>query len=395
MRPHVVGLVIGREIAARARTRTFLITTLVLVIGALAAVVIPAAIGGGDDDDVRVAVAAMPADLPAALERAGVEFGRPVEVSRVAPDAARAAVDGDDADLALVGDGPRVQVIVREDLEDTLRALVMRAVADAGVRDALARAGLTGSQVAEALAPPQIVVAAIDPDPVDDDARWVAVVTAIALVLALAFSGALVSSGVAEEKTTRISEVLLAAVRPGELLLGKVLGVGMLALGQMAAVIVPAAVAVVAVGALEVPDAAPLAIGAGLMWFVLGFALYSSAFGALGALVARQEEVAMAVAPLTYLLWGGYFLVVFGIGEVSAGWFRAISFIPPFAPFAMPARMVVGDAQAWEVVASAAVTLLCAAGVIWLGGRMYRAGLTGTGTRISAWSAARRAATGS
>ena len=394
MRREVVSLVVGRELRVRARTKTFLISTAVLVLVALAAVIAPTFFDDDSDDPLNVAVAGMPATLPAALERAGTEYGRPVRVSEASSQDAPGIVDSGDADVALIAEDDGARVVVREELADGDRGIVMRALADSRVRSALAAAGVSEAEAAEALEPVRITVAAIDPDPVDEEAQWVAVITAIALVLALVFAGTVVATGVAEEKTTRISEVLLAAVRPGELLLGKVLGVGLLALGQMVAVIVPAAVAVVAVGAIEVPDAAPVAIGAGVMWFILGFALYSAAFGALGALVSRQEEVPMAVAPLSYLLWGGYFVVAFGMGAVESTWFRALSFVPPFAPFAMPARMLAGDAAPWEVVVSAVLTLVTAGVVIWLGGRMYRAGLVGTGARIPLWSATVRAVRG-
>lgn len=389
-----VWLVAQREIRERTRSRVFRITSLVLLIGALAGVIIPSIVGGDDGPQtVRVGIATELGELPAAFERVGAESGSPVAVTRMSAGDVERNVSEGDVDIAVVGTGTpgTVRVVVREDLSAERRALVTAATADARVRSALTAAGVTVPQIESALAPTRLQVTATDPNEVGDDERWIGVVTAVALVLALVFAGTVVASGVAEEKATRISEVLLAAMSSGQLLLGKIIGVGVLILSQLLVVVVPAFIAAWVVGGVDIPSAAPVAVWAALLWFVLGYGLYSAAFGALGALVARQQEVGMAIAPLSYLLWGGYFVVIFGINEVDALWFRVLSLVPLLSPMLMPIRMVTDTVTPAEVAVAVVLTLVFAAGLIWLGARVYRAGLTATGTRMHLGAALARA----
>lgn len=388
LRARPVALVAGRELRQRVRSRTFRITTAVLVVAALAAVVLPAVLGGGDEGPVRVSLAPAAAELRAPLE--GGTGERDVVVDVADPASVRAAAGDGDVDAGVLATEPAVAVVARDDLRPEVRALLLRAAAEARLRGALSDAGVDPGVADAALAPPRLEVAFAG-DAVPEDATAAALLTAVALVLVLVVSGSLVAAGVAEEKATRISEILLAAVRPGELLAGKVVGVGLLALAQLAAVLMPAAAAVLAMGTVDLPDAAPSAVGAGLLWFAIGYVTYSVAFGALGALVARQQEVTMATAPVSYLLWGSYFIVVFGIEQIDAGWFRVLSLLPLLSPMLMPARMVTGSVGAAEVALALAIAVATAAALVWIGGRVYRAGLTASGPRVSVVAALRRA----
>lgn len=388
LRARPVALVAGRELRQRVRSRTFRMTTAVLVVAALAAVVLPAVLGGGDEGPVRVSLAPAAADLRAPLEGGTGERDEVVDVAD--PASVRAAAGDGDVDAGVLATEPAVTVVARDDLRPEVRALLLRAAAEARLRGALSDAGADPGVADAALAPPRPEVAFAG-DAVPQDATAAALLTAVALVLVLVFSGSLVAAGVAEEKATRISEILLAAVRPGELLAGKVVGVGLLALAQLAAVLVPAAAAVLAIGTVDLPDAAPSAVGAGLLWFAIGYVTYSVAFGALGALEARQQEVTMATAPVSYLMWGSYFIVVFGIEQIDAGWFRVLSLLPLLSPMLMPARIVTGSVGAAEVALALVIAVATAAALVWIGGRVYRAGLTASGPQVSVVAALRRA----
>ena len=378
-------LVAGREVRERVRTRTFRVTTAILVIVALAAVLIPAAVG--DDGPARstVAVAGGPASLPDALVAAGAAQDRTITIRRLGEaEAARQGAAGDVSAAVIAGDAGTVRVVVEDDISDDLRGIIAQAVAGARVTDALARAGLPPSRVAEMVAPPDLDVQARgERAGVDGGDLAVGFIVALVLYMALLFSGIQVATGVAEEKATRVSEVLLASLRPSELLLGKVAGIGVVALGQLAAVAVPALIAAFALNSVDVPKATVGTILWGLVWFFAGYALYGAAYGALGALVARQQEVGQATAPLALLLVCGYLGSTFAAADLEAWWVRPLSLLPPFAPMMMPMR-VAGDAVSTaEVLGALVVTLVAAAVLIVLGARVYRAGITRTGgTRL-------------
>ncbi|MEQ9093062.1 MAG: ABC transporter permease, partial [Miltoncostaeaceae bacterium] len=377
-----VGLVAARELRHHVRTRTFRAATLILVLGALAAVLVPAWLGGGDDGrDLRIGVPPPAAGLPAALEASGGEQQRGVSARVLAPGPAREALEDGDLDLALLDEGDRLALVGEAVPEPADLALVRSALQRAQVEQALRDAGADPSEVAGALAPVAVVPVALDGGGPGDDETFVAVLTSIALVLALVFAGMLVANGVAEEKTTRTSEVLMAALSPSQLLAGKVLGIGALALGQLATITAPAGAALLIAGTVDLPEAVPSALWSALLWFLLGYALYAVAFGALGALVSRQQEVATAVAPLSYLLWGGYFIAVFGVGAVDDPWFRVASLVPFLSPLLMPIRITLGTVGALEVAVAVALTAATAAALVAVGARVYRTGLVAGGPR--------------
>jgi ABC-2 type transport system permease protein len=132
--------------------------------------------------------------------------------------------------------------------------------------------------------------------------------TGVLLMISLGLYGTAVATGVAQEKTSRMAEVLLAAVRPSQLLAGKVLGIGVCGVGQLAIVVVAGLIANAAVQSAEIPATVWVLLPTVLLWFVLGYALYSFAYAAAGALVGRQEDVQFVSLPFGLPIFGGYLL---------------------------------------------------------------------------------------
>jgi len=205
----------------------------------------------------------------------------------------------------------------------------------------------------------------------------------VVLYIALLFAGTLLASGVAEEKTSRVSEVLLASLRPIELLVGKVVGIGLISIVQLGVAAAPALIAALAIGAVDLPDATATAIGWGLVWFVVGYLLYAAAYGALGALVGRQQEVGQVTAPLAMLLLAGYLSAAYTASDPGGSLATTLSLIPPLSPLVMPVRIAAGTVGAGEVALALALTLALAAAILVIGARIYRSGITHTGARTS------------
>lgn len=201
--------------------------------------------------------------------------------------------------------------------------------------------------------------------------------------------GAAVANGVAQEKTSRTAEVLLAAVTPIQLLTGKVVGIGLCGLGQLIITVGAGLIANASVKNAEIPSTVWVLLPAILVWFLLGYALYSFAYAAAGAMVARQEEVQFVTAPLILPMLGG-FLSVYALARwPEAWWIRALSFLPPFAPILMPARLAYGHASMWEMTAAALIMVGAVYGMARLTARIYQAALLRGGARLS-WGAALR-----
>jgi ABC-2 type transport system permease protein len=201
-----------------------------------------------------------------------------------------------------------------------------------------------------------------------------------------------VAAGVVEEKASRVIEVILAAVRPRQLLAGKVVGLGILALGHLCAIAAVGLVAGAAAGAVHVSGALVGAAALAVAWFVVGYAFYSCLFACAGALVPRQEELQSTTMPLTLLILVSFFLS-FAVSDDPGGLLAHVTaFIPMTAPLTMPGRIITGDAPAWEVVASLVVTLGAAAALIPLAARVYEGGVLQTGSAVKlrdAWRGAR------
>ena len=381
----MIRLVAGREIRERSRTKVFRWTTAILLAGSLAAVVVPTLIGDDGPDRRTIALSGGPPGLSPALVAAAAAQDTPLTVREDDPAAvAQAGRDGDvDAGVIVPGGAAPVRVEVEKELSDGLRATITQALAAARVGQALGEAGVPPDRIAELGRPPELTVEEADPDDFEGGDLGVGYIVAVVLYLTLIFSGAIVAAGVAEEKTSRVSEVLLASLRPSELLLGKVIGIGLITLTQLAAAAVPALVAAVALDVTELPDATGPIVAWALVWFVAGYAVYSAVYGALGALVGRQQEVGQVTALPATLLLAGYLGATVVPGDPDGTWVTIASILPPFAPMMMPMRVAAGGVPAGQMALALALTLGTAVASIAFGARVYRGGITRTGARTS------------
>jgi ABC-2 type transport system permease protein len=230
----------------------------------------------------------------------------------------------------------------------------------------------------------------LQPAASDAAGRSIAALAAgILLYISVGIFGSAVASGVAQEKTSRTAEVLLAAVTPRELMTGKVIGIGLVGFAQMAVTIGAALLANAVVQSSSVPSEVWVLLPAILLWFVLGYTLYAFGFAAAGAMVARQEEVQSVSAPFTGFLVGGFLLTYATIASPDAPWVRVVSYFPPLMPVLMPARLAVGHVAIWETPLAIVIMLASIYGMARLAGNIYATSLVRGGPRLS-WTAALR-----
>ena len=196
----------------------------------------------------------------------------------------------------------------------------------------------------------------------------------IMLMLALVVTGQVIMEGVAEEKRSRVVEVVLGTVAPRHLLVGKAAAIGLIGLLEVLLLCGAVAAAGVTLDAFALPRATPGALLAVVGWFLLGFAFYATVYGAAGATVAPHENPGYAVFPVTMLLMVGYFGGLTAQGG-SGPLIRVLSLLPPTAPLTMPLRIAFGKAAAWEVWLSAVLMLAATYGVIRLAARLYAGAL--------------------
>ena len=413
-------LVAGREYRVRVRSRAFAISTLVLAVVATFAALAPLAIRALDRESV-VRIAASAPDTRSAelmLRSLGMVFTPgtnlepgatpayaftlvdPADVAAARDEVAAGTLDGllvlthgseDRLDFEYVTANPASR-------QATLFQLVAIAVA-ASIRADEAK-GLVGDFVVTDAVPGD----APGGSELDTASRQILATILVMLVFITSVTyGMWVATSVAEEKSSRVMELMLNAATPGEMLAGKVVGVGGAGLTQLAAIVLPAAIVV----ALQVPltrlvlgeDAAdtPLAgltpgiLVAFVVFFLLGFVLTALVYAAAGSLVSRQEDVQQVALPMLMISFVAYFAAFFASGAPGAAWVAPLSWVPFFSPYLMLTRLVTGSVPAWEL--ALAVGLLVAAILVALvaAARIYAAGVLLYGQRPTLGSVVRAA----
>ena len=375
-----VSLVVRRELAERTRQKSFVISTGVTLLIVLAIAILPAL---GDDGPTTYDVGVVGVDaapLVDALRR--TDLGSDVTVkTRVVQRraAAERLVKDGTLDAAVDAD----TVIVEKELGGQLEALLQVASRDVRTQQALAAAGVSGAEADAITDPPPLRTRALDaPNEAGEDRRGLVNVGVFFVFGQIFGYGFAVASSVVEEKSSRVVEILLAKISPGQLLTGKILGVGALGFAQLLLFIAVGLGAAVASGSVDMPPGLGGALAIVLGWFVLGFALYSALFAMAGAIASRVEELQNTSSPITFLIMGGYVSAIFAISDPGGTAPRVLSFIPPFTPLVMPMRMAAGEVAAWEVVVSLALMLATVVVVVRTAGRVYAGGALRTRGRL-------------
>ncbi len=213
--------------------------------------------------------------------------------------------------------------------------------------------------------------------------RLTGLFTVVLVWILISAYGSQIANGVGEEKQNRIVEVILASVRPIQLLVGKVFGVGLLALAQALLMVAVFLGLGAAVGSSLVHGAAAGIVIVGAVFLVLGYAFYCTAFAAAGSLVSRQSDVGTVVLPVQLPLILAYALsytVIYANG--ASTFYHVLGFLPPTAPIAMPVLYAAGDVPAWQAAVSA---VLVAVGTVWMArtaATIYARSILRTGSRV-------------
>jgi ABC-2 type transport system permease protein len=369
---HAITLVAWREIRERLRSRAFLVSTLILLLLVGASTGMNGALSR--KETYRVAVTApAPRGLDAALQRAAKPFDAKVRLDVLTSAAAgreELAAKKVDALLLLRDD----RLVFRANVDTQLAA-----VADAAVRTL--RRHLPPS--------PELTTATIEPPDAEgtDAATIVAITGSLLLLTSLAVYGQWVVSGVVEEKNNRVVELILSTVRPRDLLAGKVIGIGLLGLGQLA-LVAGLAATLLAVGVFDAPTSLGGSLALVVPWFALGFALYAVAYAAAGALASRQQNAETAGQPVTYTLLAAYLLGYFVVSANSSGTLaHALTVIPLTAPLVLPARAALVGVPLWEHALAVVLVLAAIYLLVRIAGRVYAHGLLHSGPRLDARTA--------
>ncbi len=195
--------------------------------------------------------------------------------------------------------------------------------------------------------------------------------------------GQLVAAGVIEEKSNRIVEILLATVRPWQLMMGKIIGIGLVALVQVVLVAGVALVLASATKLVSIPTLGVDVVISGVVWFVLGYLVYALLFAAAGSMVSRQEDVSSVAMPVILVLVAAWIIALtVAAPDPGSTATTVFSFIPVFSPVIMPVRIAAGVAPFWQVAISVVLTIGTIYGFAALAGRIYRNSVLHVGGRV-------------
>ena len=373
------GLVAERGLAENLRSCSLKIVTGLLLLLSVAAVTVPQILAHRVTTYTLATVGAAPAELVTVLHAAGKSAGFEVTfIARDDADAVREAVRDGDATAGLAG----ADLFTSATSTGPFPVVVSQTVVALETSRRLAQAGLTPQQVANiqwVRPPEQVSVSRVE----DPGRAWVGFAVGIVLYLALTFAGNSIATTVAMEKSTRISEVLLAVLRPSQILVGTVAAVGAVTLAQLLILATPLAVSVRLTDTIGLPAVAAGDLTIALAWFLLGFALYGFLFAATAALVNKITEVSSAVLPVTTVLVVGYLLAIIVVnGNPSSVWSVVISLFPLTAPLAMPIRWASGEVPVYQLLLSMTLTATTAVLLVAIASSIYRRALIITGHRV-------------
>ena len=414
--------VIRREFVERVRTRAFLISTLLLPVFMVAVMLLPALMMSGGQRTSRVAVVdasgsglgqAVGGVLKAATLGKDADAKPRYEV-QVFPTAAAQLAEARDALVAKTGfsrermkDGWNGVLVL--DADTLASGKLAYYGANVGSPEAMSRLqrdvskALAGVRLAKAGVDQQLVDKAMVPADVDTTkvtdgkptgqsgtaAFMLAYAMGFILYIAVLIYGQQTMTSVIEEKTSRIMEVLTSSLTPFQMLLGKVLGVGLAGLAQMAiwggTAFVLGSQRVPLAGAfgmsadaaqnLPIPSVPPALLVVFLLYFALGFLLYGALYAAIGAMCNTIQETQQYAVFVTLFIMVGFFAVFALINDPNGKLGSVMSFVPFFAPFTMPVRWSMTSVPVGQLALSLALMVAGLLACVWLAARIYRVGI--------------------
>ena len=387
-------LVAGRELQAHLMKKSTIILTLVLLAAAIGGIIGVKLYTSGQDKAYRLGLKGIETSQATGLDKVVASNGEAIELVDVSDHEAKEVL-ADDApegtphvDMVLDVSGSAPTITVEEKADETVVSGATAFLQQSALGQQIASLGGDPAQVATQLsdAKPEVTVLhAPKRDATDFRQRYTVLMAMdVLLLFAIMGGGQFIAQGVVEEKSSRIVEILLACMRPSSLLAGKILGIGVASVMTTGLVAVAGVITAKATGVM--PDTnlnLDGALAAMLVWMIVGYAIFAVAYGAAASLVSRQEDVNSVSMPLLLLAMVPYMLsFTMATGDPNSTIFRILSYLPPFAPFMMPARLVLGVSSWAEQLIALGIALVFLPLLVRGAAAIYTRAVTRTGARV-------------
>ncbi len=391
---HNILLIARREYLERVRTKGFMIATVLIP------VLMAGLVGGGGyfasraKTSSHIAVVSSDSRFATDLQhtlQSGKDSNMQVDLETPSPET-RARLDQELTDkksslagylwvtaapAGAVAARPTFSYKARSAGDISTRGTLEKSVSSVLMRESLSTRGLAGSEIDSLTLP-------VDIDTSESGstlaAFGAAYVMFFLMYMVIMLYGMNTARSIIEEKTSRVFEVLLATIKPDELLAGKILGVGAVGLTQVgiwmaaAALLSSTGVAASVVGAGHVLISATQIIFF-LLYFVFGFLLYSSVAAALGAMTNSEQELQQLNMFLVIPLACCMLLLPQIIRAPDSTLSRVASLVPFCSPLLMNFRVSLTHVQSWEIGLSFVLMAVTIAAILWVSARIYRVGI--------------------
>ena len=383
-------LVARRDFWVRIRERSFLISTLINIAVISILVLARASSAAGSGPSFGLGYVGSPSIATGASQLGhDAQPPIPIEVHAYSDRAtANAALRDGSVDAVVVGD----ELIGFTDIPDVLSSLVQASARNAAVTALLDRHRVPQSERDAANDPTPLTLAVLQPTPPHRSENAAVAFVGVLLLYGQLFGyGIWVASGVIEEKASRVVEMLLSAIRPKQLLLGKIVGIGALGLAQLVVISSFAIGLAFATNAIDVSPSAFGAAGLVIGWFILGFAFYATLFAAAGSLVTRMEELQNVIVPINLTILVSFFISIGALQDPNGRLQVIASILPTSSALAMPVRIVLGAAPAWQIAAALVALVGSTVLLVPFAARLYSGAVLRTRGRVrirEAWRSA-------
>ena len=425
-----VAAVVRREFILRVKSKWFLLSTLGLPVLIVGLVILSAflAVRGATDagEERRIIGVADPAGLIGdllveELLADSLDAVRAEDMEALSVGEARTRLSGSSYDLLLMiprsegrrsaempgatpdadegeGDDERTTLLARASVPSVIEGSVRGALQRASVRARLRSIGVQSIDPGALLQRTSFDVINVTES---GEARSQDIYRALSFGIAFFFYfilliyGQMIVRAILEEKQSDIVEIMVSSLRPWELMLGKIVGVGAVGIAQMAVwalVFALAAVYGLTAGASTLAEAGidiasiPIPWGTLVLMFfflVFGYLLYAGMFAGAGATISNEHDAQQVMLPITMLIILPFIATQGVIQSPNAGWGVILSLVPFFSPLVMPARLFATSVPVWQWLVSLVLLGVFVLGAAWVAGRIFRVGILMKGQRAN------------
>jgi ABC-2 type transport system permease protein len=380
----LIRVIAEREFLTRVRSRVFAITT-VLTLAAIAGyILLQAYVFNKSTTSLEVGFAGAAQSISAPVRAEAAGLGETITVQPYASVAAgKADVASGTIDALVSGSGASTTVTVQSAIDPILETSLNDQARQQVLTQYLTQHSLPPSDLVGQLA---FSVGVNELSPVNAarvEQIVIGLLVAGILYVTMIVYGQLVAAAVIEEKSNRIVEILLATVRPWQLMLGKITGIGVVALVQVVLIAGVALVLASATKLVSIPTLGVDVVISGVVWFVLGYLMYALLFAAAGSMVSRQEDVSSVALPVIFMLVAAWIIALtVAAPDPGSQATTVFSFIPLFSPVIMPVRIAAGVAPFWQVAISVILVIATIYVLAVIAGRIYSNSVLRVGARV-------------